>query len=121
MAENPSYQFGPVLTDKIISVVRRVDSMPYKSGVARIPTRFEDDEGPRTAMRLGKTTALWAKGTTATITLYEAGTPPEEEASSPAQTLEDCVNKFANIQGDKWVAVARAGNGSWYLIAAECE
>ncbi len=83
-----------------------------------MPRAWGDEGDP---IRIGKTTAVWAKGTLATITLYEAGTPPSETASSPAETLEDCVNKFANIQSDKWVAVARAGNGSWYLIAAECD
>jgi hypothetical protein len=42
MAER-GYQLGPVLTDKIISVVRRVESMPYSSGRTEIPTRFDSD------------------------------------------------------------------------------
>jgi hypothetical protein len=71
-------------------------------------------------VRLGKTTGAWNKGTLATITLYEGGVPPAETASSPAETLAQCVNKFSNVESDKWVIVALAGNNAWYLIAAEC-
>ena len=70
-------------------------------------------------VRLGKTTAAWAKGTTATINVWESGTPPNETQTT-GQTLENCVNKFANVATGKWVIVARGGNGYWYLIAAEC-
>jgi hypothetical protein len=121
MAENKSYQFGPVLTDRIINVVKRVDGMPYQAGLSRIPTRFEDDGGGGgSRIRIGKTTATWTKNTLATITLYESGTPPNETASTPPKTLESCVNKFGDVQSGKWVSVAKAANGSWYLIAAEC-
>lgn len=85
------------------------------------PIKFRtvsDDGGD--PIRLGKTTAQWLKGTLATITLYENGTPPNETAASPAETLADCVNKFADVPSGKWVAVAKAANDSWYLIAAEC-
>lgn len=85
------------------------------------PVKFRtagDDGDP---VRLGKTTSAWNKGTLATIELYEEGTPPSEAKKSPtADTLADCVNKFANVGSGKWVIVARGGNGSWYLIAAEC-
>jgi hypothetical protein len=74
-----------------------------------------DDGEP---VRLGKTTAAWSKGTIATIALHENGTPPSETTSSAS--LENCVNKFANVASGKWVIVARGLNGYWYLIAAEC-
>ncbi len=83
-----------------------------------MPLRTAGDDGD--PVRIGKTTASWDKGSLATITLYENGTPPNETATSPAETLADCVNKFGDVQADKWVALARAANGSWYLIAAEC-
>lgn len=79
--------------------------------------QVSDDGDP---IRIGKTTAAWDKGTLATITLYEAGTPPNETANSPAETIQDAVNKFGDVEADRWVAVARGQNGSWYLIAAEC-
>jgi hypothetical protein len=84
-----------------------------------MPRAWGDDGGD--PIRIGKTTAKWDKNTLATIKLYESGTPPSEASASPPETLEDCVNKFANIPADSWVCVAKAKNGSWYLIAAECK
>jgi hypothetical protein len=84
------------------------------------PIRFRTASDEGDPIRIGKTTATWLKGTLATITLYEDGTPPSETTASPAETLEECVNKFADVPSNKWVSVARAANGSWYLIAAEC-
>lgn len=119
------FRFGPVLTDKVISVVKRVEDTPYIYGNASVPVRFEEDGGGGGGgggeVRLGKTTAAWDKGTLATITLYEKGSPPNETANDESPyTLEGCVNKFANVDGDKWVIVALATNGRWYLISAEC-
>ncbi len=97
----------------------------YERGDRDIPPRkFRSygggggDDGE--TVRLGKTTAAWNKGDLATIALYPAGTPGSEATGSPAETLEDCVNKFSNVGADKWVIVAIAGNDAWYLIAAEC-
>ncbi|NBW09332.1 MAG: hypothetical protein EBR82_15035 [Caulobacteraceae bacterium] len=116
MAEK-GYQFGPVLTDRIISVVRRVDGEPYTASRIPRPTRFEEMPTVGGSIRIGKTTALWSKNTLATITLYESGTPPNETAGGG--TLENCVNKFANIPANKWVMLASL-NGHFYVIAAEC-
>jgi len=70
MAER-GYKLGPVLTDKIISVVRRVESMPYSSGRTEIPTRFEDDDGgsSRGHLRRGTYTGAWTIGATKVVTL----------------------------------------------------
>lgn len=75
-----------------------------------------DDSDP---VRLGKTSAIWNKGTLATINVWENGTPPNETQTT-GQTLENCVNKFATVAANKWVIVARGQNGYWYLISAEC-
>lgn len=69
---------------------------------------------------LGKTSAQWAKGSLATISLYEEGAPPSESQNAPAATLEGCINKFANVSADKWVIVAQSSRGHWYLVSAEC-
>lgn len=69
MADARSYQFGPVLTDRIISVVKRVDSMPYQAGLSRIPTRFEEMPTPGQQLKRGTYTGSWAIGTTAVVTL----------------------------------------------------
>lgn len=72
-------------------------------------------------VRLGKTTAAWDKGTLADIELYEEGIPPDETRNATDYTLGNCVNKFSDVASGKWVMVAKAKNGSWYLIAAECD
>lgn len=102
---------------RIQRVVQRIEG--GSRDIPPLPLRTASDDGGD-PIRVGKTTASWDKGTLATVTLYENGTPPNETATSPAETLADCVNKFADVQADKWVALARAANGSWYLIAAEC-
>jgi hypothetical protein len=101
---------------RIASAVRIVEQSGR--GAPAVTFRQPSDDGD--PVRLGKTTAAWNKGTTATIELYEEGTPPSEGKKTPAETLEDCVNKFANVGSGKWVIVAKAANGSWYLISAEC-
>lgn len=73
-----------------------------------------DDTSP---LRLGKTQGAWTKGASATINLWESGTPGNETQSG---TLEGVVNKFANVATNKWVMVGRGPLGAWYLIAAEC-
>jgi hypothetical protein len=82
------------------------------------PIHFSRPEGTE-PIRLGKTTAAWNKGTTATINVWESGTPPSETQTTGV-TLANCVNKFANVGSEKWVIVAWGGAGRWYLIAAEC-
>lgn len=70
-------------------------------------------------VRLGKTSSAWAKGTTATIDVWESGSP-SSETQTTGVTLSGCVNKFSNVGSGKWVMVAWGGAGAWYLIAAEC-
>jgi hypothetical protein len=70
-------------------------------------------------LRLCKTSAAFNKGSTATLNVWEAGTPPSETQTSGA-TVADVVNKFANIASGKFVSVAMHGNGRWYVVAAEC-
>lgn len=76
--------------------------------------------GDENTVRLCKTSATWNKGSLATLDVYESGTPPNETQSSGV-TIADCVNKFATVQSGKFVMIAQAGNGRWYLIAAECD
>jgi hypothetical protein len=113
------YLIGQNLREKLRVTIDRVDEMPYGKRPTKIETRFEDV--PRSAgarLRLGKTTATWTKGTLATIPLWENGDAPNETASGT--NLEDCVNKFATVQSNKWVGMLRGPGGKHYLIAAEC-
>lgn len=101
---------------RVVQIVERGDRSQPGTRLGRMSW---DDGDP---VRLGKTTAAWTKNTLATIELWEEGTPPTESARSPtALTLTDCVNKFADIEADSFVMLARGLNGYWYLIAAECD
>lgn len=81
---------------------------------------FPKSVGDDNSVRLCKTSSSWTKGTTATLNVWESGTPPNETQSSGV-TIANCVNKFATVQSGKFVMIAQAGNGRWYLIAAECD
>lgn len=107
--------FSRGAAQRIAKVVRTVEA-----GDRSQPGVAFDHPMPSTsfALKLGKTTASWTKGTLATIALYGTGTPPSETSSSA--TLSNCVNKFATVASGKWVMLGKASNGSWYLIAAEC-
>ena len=83
-----------------------------------VPNGFTDG-GDAEPVRLCKTTAAWAKGAVATLNVWEDGTPPNETQTA-GETVEDVVNKFAAVATDKFCMIAKAANGSWYLIAAEC-
>lgn len=82
--------------------------------------RQVSDDGGAT-VRLGKVLADWANNTTATVTVYESGTPPAETASSPAETIESVVNHSHDVASGSWVVVAQAVNGAWYLLEAGYE
>ena len=102
---------------RLARAAQRVENGGRNIKPPALRTAFDEGGDP---VRLGKTTADWDKGTLATIELYEEGTPPGETKKSPAETLADCVNKFSDVATEKWVMVAKAANGSWYLISAEC-
>ena len=99
--------------------IQRVDGVPDGPGATKIPTRFEAMPASGGRLRLCKTTAAFNKSTVATLNVWEDGTPPNETQTSGA-TVEDVVNKYANIATGKFVSVARHGNGRWYVVAAEC-
>ena len=68
-------------------------------------------------VRLCKTSAAWTKGATATLDVWESGTPPSETQTT-GETIEDAVNKIKDVKGNSFVIVAKAANGSWYLVEA---
>lgn len=123
MARPERYFIGPNVRSKLTDLFTRVDGMPIGGGNGeKIPVALQDMRRPGGSgdpVRLGKTTATWTKGTTATINVWEDGTPPNETQTS-GSTITGCVNKFATVASGKWVIVAKGANGSYYLIAAEC-
>jgi hypothetical protein len=106
------------LSDADVAKIRA--GLELASSTARA-TSASGPASPRTGtginLHLGKTSGAWTKGSTTAIALYGAGSAGNETAAGG--TVE-CVNKFADVAEDKWVFVARASNGFWYLIAAEC-
>jgi|688.fasta_scaffold246658_1 hypothetical protein len=132
MADARSYQFGPVLTDRIISVVKRVDSMPYQAGLTRIPTRFEDVPQPGMMLKRGTYTGSWAIGTTAAVTLVNttqtiAVTNYCVDAIRAGNTSAPYTVVFAAIQGTQTAVEVQADgifkvgtfSGSWAIGATK--
>lgn len=74
-------------------------------------------KGPANARThvLSRTSELWSKGTSQTLSVY-AGTQGSETQTSDTISA---WNSFAEIAADRWVMLTRVGNG-WYVIAAEC-
>lgn len=115
------FLIGSDFLGRIRRTVDASEAAPYKMHIPGIPVRFEGEDGGGNSVRIGKTTSAWNKGSLATIELYEQGTPPDEARNGPPYELADCINKFASVGSGKWVMVAKAGNGRWYLISAECD
>lgn len=65
---------------------------------------------------LAKSVQVWPKGSSQSVYLY-GGQPLNEARLSDQVTA---FNKFADIESDRWVMLARVGS-SWYVVAAECE
>lgn len=82
------------------------------------PVRLRSAGGDESPLRLCKTSAAWAKGTIATLQVWENGTPASE-TQTEGETIE-AVNKYADVDAGKFCSVALHGNGSYYLVAAEC-
>jgi hypothetical protein len=78
-----------------------------------------DSSGTGGSVRLCKTSSAFNKGTTATLNVWEGGTPPNE-TQTIGETISGVINKYANISTGKFVSVAMHGNGKWYVISAEC-
>lgn len=121
MARPERYFIGPGVRDKIQDVITRVSGTPLGGVGGSVPTRLQDmPRASGSRMRLCKTSSAFNKGTVATLNVWEDGTPPSETQTS-GETVEDVVNKYANIASGKFVSVALHGNGRWYVVAAECE
>ncbi len=104
-------------TEEAAQRIARATLAAERGALDQSPVRFRQVADDGEPLRLGKTTSAWTKGTTATIDLYEGGTPGSETSSG---TLAGVVNKFANVASGKFVMVGRGPLNAWYLIAAEC-
>jgi hypothetical protein len=98
---------------RIASTVRA-----HERGNRDQPPVFFRQSGDDSPVRLCKTSAAWNKGTTATLNVWEDGTPGSETQSTGV-TLEGCVNNFANIASNVFVIVGLAANGKHYLLSVD--
>jgi len=71
-----------------------------------------DDPDP---VMIGKTTSTWYKGTSATITLYNEGSPLAETTLTTAATVT-AYNILHTVESGRWVILGRAVNLGWYLL-----
>ena len=103
----------------INATIRTVNQMRKTGVVGDLPFRQNQKRQPAGAtLKIGKTTAEWAKGTDATIDVWKRNTDGDMEAA----TKEDgtpltftAYNCFATIEADKFV-----GCLSGFLVSAEC-
>jgi hypothetical protein len=69
-------------------------------------------------LRIGKTSGTWTKGTLASITLWEGGTP--QSPSVGGGTIDNVANLWGDVAANKWVGITDALRGAYYLVVAEC-
>jgi hypothetical protein len=105
--------FGKNAADRIAAATRLVERTPFDRGI--IPDYpVPGDDG--SAIKLCKTTATWAKDTTADLDEY-TGTPGSEKVAKPPVKVK-AWNKFGEVATAEWVLVGQV-NGEWYLLATE--
>ena len=118
-AKQAGYKIGENLRGDLrgmVSAYRHAINQSPGQKPDRIYIENRRDDGA--FVRLCKTSAAWNKGTTATLDVWEEGTPPGETQST-GETIADCVNKIKYIKSGLFVIVAKAQNGSWYLVESE--
>jgi hypothetical protein len=109
-------KFGEGAARRIIAATRAYE----RGNRDQPPVKFRQvSDDPENGL-LGKTDEAWDKDTLAAITIYDSGSPGDEQPSDPPRVISDCVNKFADIDADSWVWLALNPNGAWYVTAAEC-
>lgn len=102
---------------RIAEVVRKVEG--GDRNIPPLPLRTAYDDGD--PVRIGKVSEDWAVGTCATVTIWEGLASLgvcEPTQSSPAVEIENVRNLSHDVQAQSWVAIAKAADGSWYLVEA---
>lgn len=105
------YTLTPQSARKIANAVDRIDSLGVSGGEwhPHRPVESRRRTSPAASIIIGKTTAAWDKGTSATVDVW-AGDP----LAATGGTVT-ALNLFADIETGKWVAILGG-----YLISAEC-
>jgi hypothetical protein len=112
MAEG--FLLGPGLLSDVRRVIDRVDGETIGSGVRRIPTVIEGEDGRRqTVFRICTFTGSWNIGAIKNVTLKHV---------PGATNTVNVTNLFATVPAPSQpadCAIARDGT-AWFLIAAVC-
>lgn len=110
---NPAVVFTPQAARRVARAVDRVERGPGQEGAGFWPYRADD---PPDGLKLCKTTAAWAKDTSAELKEY-TGTAGSETAVTGTATVK-AWNKFGDVESGKWVVVGFI-DGDWYLLVPE--
>ena len=104
------YTLTPQSARNIARAVDKINSLPPSLN-GWYPYRQNENRGrtATTSIVIGKTTAAWDKGTSATVDVW-AGDPLADTGATTT-----AMNLFADIEAGKWVAMLGG-----YLISAEC-
>ena len=102
------YTLTPSSARNISRAVEKINSLAASPG-DWYPYRQNQSARRASLFIIGKTTAAWAKGTSATVDVW-AGDPLVDTGNTT-----EAMNLFADIEADKWVALLGG-----YLISAEC-
>jgi hypothetical protein len=111
--------FGPVLTDRIISVVKRVDSTPYQNGTSRIPTRFEEMPAASSGkqIRACTFTGSWTINETKTLTFQGVtSTPNTVVATNQLFTIGDACDEQVAYIGKVSSLEPAGATADWHLL-----
>ena len=113
MADNQLYTFDRQSMRRISAAVQKSEGVKDRKGNGWYPVKG----GGGATLRIGKTTAAWAKGTSQEVNLYSnADRTQLFEADGVTPKTASVYNLFADIETDKWVAFI-----SGYLVSAECD
>lgn len=96
---------------RVLRAVRSVEGGGLNTGGPRATSAGDDADAV-----LCKTTAAWAKGSSATLQIW-AGQPGSETNTGVTLTA---YNRYAAIASGKWCTVMLHRHGYYYVIAAEC-
>jgi hypothetical protein len=105
MANETVYSFSEQGCRRIAAAVAVVEGNKPRAGNGWHKFRG----GGGASIIIGKTTAAWTKGTSATVAVW-AGDPLADTGNTTT-----AMNLFADVESGKWVAMLGG-----YLISAEC-
>lgn len=96
---------------RVLRATRAIEGGSPSIGGARVTSSGDDSDAV-----LCKTTAAWAKGSSATLQIW-AGQPGSETNTGCTLTA---YNRYAAIASGKWCTVMLHRHGYYYVVAAEC-